>query len=213
MRRSAATPRRMSSGLSMVKIFISYRRDDSAYVAAAINERLSDRFGSDAVFFDIDKIPLGRDFRTYIADQVGQCNVVLAVIADQWLTTSPAGARRLDAPTDYVRVELESALAHGKTVVPVLVGNAEMPSADELPESLKDLPFLNAAEVRPGRDLAAHIERLLEGVVSIVQPEAGPEPKPSVPSPRAAKHARSSHPGPRTVLQRTLPRSCGSRSS
>ena len=52
----------------MTRIFLSYRRHDSAYVASAINEKLEQRFGTDSVFFDVDSIPLGTDFRKYISE-------------------------------------------------------------------------------------------------------------------------------------------------
>ena len=40
----------------MAKIFISYRRDDSAGHAGRLYDRLSDHFGLDQVFMDIDTI-------------------------------------------------------------------------------------------------------------------------------------------------------------
>jgi len=41
----------------MAKIFLSYRRQDSAGVAGRIYDRLRDHFGNDAVVMDIDSIP------------------------------------------------------------------------------------------------------------------------------------------------------------
>ena len=43
----------------MAKIFLSYRRQDSAGVAGRIYDRLRAHFGDDAVFMDIDSIPFG----------------------------------------------------------------------------------------------------------------------------------------------------------
>ena len=92
------------------KIFISYRREDSEDAAGRLKEKLSDHFGADRVFFDVDSIPVGVDFRRYIHDAVSQCNVLLAVIGRDWLGTDNAeGQRRLDDPTDFVRIEVESA--------------------------------------------------------------------------------------------------------
>ena len=67
----------------MPRIFISYRRDDSAFVAQQINERLKDRFSDKSVFIDIDAIVLGVGFQKEIDDAVGQCDVMLAVIGDR----------------------------------------------------------------------------------------------------------------------------------
>ena len=149
----------------MTKIFISYRRDDSSYIAGMINDRLGKHFGPNSVFLDIDSIPLGLDFRKHISDSVGQCNVLLALIGDSWINaTNDQGSRRLDDPTDFVRLEVESALKRDIPVIPVLVGKARMPSATELPSSLQELAFRNAAEVRAGLDLQEHLTRLVRGI-------------------------------------------------
>ena len=43
----------------MPKIFLSYRRQESPGVAGRIYDRLCSHFGDDAVFMDVDSIPLG----------------------------------------------------------------------------------------------------------------------------------------------------------
>jgi hypothetical protein len=154
----------------MTKIFISYRRDDSPYIAGIINERLEKHFGPNSVFFDIDSIPLGLDFRKRISDSVGQCNVLLAIIGDSWINAiNNHGGRRLEDPADFVRLEIESALKRDIPVIPVLVGKARVPSEKELPSSLKELAFRNAAEVRAGRDLQEHLSRLVRGIDALSQ--------------------------------------------
>jgi len=155
----------------MPRIFISYRRGDSAYIADTINQALQKRFGLASVFFDVDAIPLGVDFRATIANAVGQCDVLLAIIGDRWLG-DPSHQHRLDDPADYVRIEVESALERGIPVIPVLVGNATIPSDADLPESMRGLRYRNAAEVRAGRDLQQHLERLVRGVESTYQQES-----------------------------------------
>jgi hypothetical protein len=45
-----------------MKVFISYRRKDSHYIADRIYDWLEREFGRDNLFKDIDAIPLGRDF-------------------------------------------------------------------------------------------------------------------------------------------------------
>lgn len=159
----------------MAGIFISYRRDDSAYIASAINDRFQNRFGGENIFFDIDTIPLGVDFRDHIGGAVGGCDVLLVVIGDQWVNAKDKdGELRLPQSTDYVRVEIESALQRNVPVVPVLVGNATMPTEADLPESIRELAFRNAAEVRAGRDLSDHLDRLVRdvGVVAGIKPTA-----------------------------------------
>lgn len=109
---------------AMAQIFISYRREDSAYVAGMLSEKLQDRFGKGPVYLDIDNIPFGVDFREHINSAVGQCDMLLALIGDAWITTrTNDGRRRLDNPADFVRLEIESALARNIPVVPVLLSS------------------------------------------------------------------------------------------
>jgi hypothetical protein len=89
------------------RIFVSYRREETAYPAAWLYDRLADRFGDGQVFKDVDSIELGDDFAEVITGAVGSCDVLLALIGNQWLRiTDEHGRRRLDDPDDFVRVEI-----------------------------------------------------------------------------------------------------------
>ena len=173
-----------ASSNNMAQIFISYRRHDSAYLAATLSDKLQQHFGPNSVFFDIDNIPLGVDFREYIGNAVGQCDVLLVIIGDQWMgPTDSNGKRRIDDPSDYVRIEVESALKRNIPVIPVLIEEATMPSPADLPPSLESMSFRNAAEIRAGRDLRQHIEQLIQGLETIIKPTAsGATPKNDEPS-------------------------------
>jgi hypothetical protein len=82
------------------RIFISYRREETAYPAGWLYDRLADHYGGGQVFKDVDSIQLGDDFVEVITSAVGSCDVLLALIGDQWLTiTDEHGRRRLDNPT------------------------------------------------------------------------------------------------------------------
>ncbi len=132
-----------------------------------LGEKLQESFGDKAVFLDIDNIPLGVDFRTHINSAVSESDILIALIGDSWLEAkSMDGKRQIDHKTDFVRLEIESALDRNIPVIPVLVGNAQMPNESELPESLSSLPYRNAAEIRPGRDLKNHINMLVKGIES-----------------------------------------------
>ncbi|MFI0400863.1 MAG: toll/interleukin-1 receptor domain-containing protein [Thiolinea sp.] len=149
----------------MPRIFISYRRDDSGYIAGMLAERLEAVFGSDSVFIDVDAIPLGVDFREYLNQAVAKSELMLALMGNEWLNVKNAqGLRRLDDPADFVRIEIEAALKRQIPVVPVLLEQARMPLEAELPPSLQPLAFRNAAEIRSGRDLNYHIEQLIRGI-------------------------------------------------
>ena len=92
-------------------IFISYRRQETAFPAGWLYDRLRYRFGPDQVFKDVDNIDPGDDFIDKITTAVGSCDVLLALMGREWLTiTDGAGGRRLDDPEDFVRVEIEAAV-------------------------------------------------------------------------------------------------------
>ena len=156
----------------MTKIFLSYRREDSADVVGRIFDHFEHRFGRDRLFLDVDAIRFGEDFRHRIGEVLDQTAVLLAIIGDRWLDASdeaqPTGPRRLDDPNDYVRIEISSALERGITVVPVLVGKARMPHVAQLPVHLAELSYRNAAEVRSGRDFSYHINRLIEEIADVL---------------------------------------------
>jgi TIR domain-containing protein len=137
-----------SSPAASGRIFISYRREETAYPAGWLYDRLADRFGSDQVFKDVDSIQLGDDFVDVITRAVGACDVLLAVIGREWLTITDArGRRRLDNPNGFVRLEIEAALTRNVRVIPILVDGASMPDAAELPESLARLVRRQALEL------------------------------------------------------------------
>jgi hypothetical protein len=131
-----------------VTVFVSYRRDDVPDAADRLATALSGRFGRDRVFLDVDSIEIGASFAKVIDQWISRCDVVLAVIGRGWLdATDDGGARRLENPRDYVRLELEAALSRDMRVVPVLVHGARMPKPGELPESLVPLSDRNALEL------------------------------------------------------------------
>jgi hypothetical protein len=133
------------------RVFISYRREETAYPAGWLYDRLASRYGGQ-VFKDIDSIQLGDDFVEVITRAVGSCDVLLALIGDQWLAITDArGRRRLDDPDDFVRLEIEAALTRNVRVIPILVEGARLPRADELPPSLAGLVRRQALELSPAR--------------------------------------------------------------
>lgn len=153
----------LSSGL----IFISYRRSDSRYVAAHIRDHLVQEnvFGTDAVFMDFSSIYPGGDFREYIEQALSHCKVLLAVMGSEWLNaTDKEGNRRLDDANDWVRIEIEQALHRKILVIPVCVDGTQMPKADDLPSSIKELAYRQAVDIRSGRYLQRDLQILVEDI-------------------------------------------------
>jgi tetratricopeptide (TPR) repeat protein len=144
------------------QIFISYRRDDAGYVTGHINDRLRKEFGDEFIFTDVDRIDLGVDFRASLDLMVSECQILLAVVGTAWLTVKDRdGQPRLQDPTDFVRIEIESALQRDIPVIPLLVSGARMPSKDDLPKTLKDFAFRNGTKIRPAPDFHTDIDRLI----------------------------------------------------
>jgi hypothetical protein len=159
------TPDRLEPAPAPSKIFICYRREDSADVTGRIYDRLVERFGREQVFKDVDSIPLGLDFRTHLQEMVGACDVVIAVIGERWLSGGREGGRRLDDAKDFVRIELEAALQRNIPVVPVLVGGAQMPSSSDVPSTLVPLVYRHGMAVRPDPDFHHDVDRLIRGLL------------------------------------------------
>src|SRR5271169_6222838 len=136
----------------MRAIFISYRRDDAEGQAGRLYDDLIRRFGEGSVFMDVVGIEPGLDFRKVIDKSVSSCGVLLSLIGPAWLDAKDkTGQRRLDDPSDFVRLETASALKRDIPVVPVLVAKAQMPSAGQLPDDLKELAYRNAVELTHAR--------------------------------------------------------------
>ena len=146
------------------KLFINYRRDDTAPYAGRLYDRLSLRFGEDQVFIDIDQIEPGEDFVEVINRKVGTCDIAIVAIGPNWLhATDASGKRRLDDEEDFVRMEIVAALQRKIRVIPVLVGGARMPGRHDLPEALAPLSRRNAIELSETR-FHADVNRLIEAI-------------------------------------------------
>lgn len=148
----------------MPKIFVSYRRSDAREEAVRVADEAANEFGPSAVFFDTDTMLPGDTFPTKIVTNIGASTHVLVIIGPDWLVKSPeTGRPRLENPDDWVRNEVRMALDQGKTVIPVLVQNAEMPDPADVPPDLRALCDQNAIELRPDRfkgSLGILIDRL-----------------------------------------------------
>jgi len=167
----------------MPNIFFNYRRNDSHHAVGRVYDGLERHFGHAQIFRDIDAMPPGRDFRKIIEFQVARCDVLLALMGDQWLTIADEhGNRRIDNVADWVRLEIEAALRRGIPVVPVLVGTASMPDPSQLPHALEHLAYRHAVWVRPDPDFRRDLERLIHGIEQTLALTVGPQPTATEPA-------------------------------
>jgi serine/threonine protein kinase/N-acetylneuraminic acid mutarotase len=182
---------------SAPKLFISYRREDTASHAGRLYDAMAARFGEGNVFMDIEIEP-GVDFVDLIREVIGACQAFLVIIGPTWATLSNGDSEsRIGDKEDYVRLEVETALRRRDVrVIPLLVGGARMPHPRELPEELRALTRRNALELSDLRwrydvgRLMGTLEELLEtGAASVAAGANAIEERP----PAAATEVKAGH--------------------
>jgi TIR domain len=158
----------------MTGIAISYRREDTAWIAGRIFDRLKDHYetpgtrgdgdNSVVLFMDYDSTPIGADFRKYIKGVLDECSILLAVIGARWIGDDGKGELRIMREGDWVRIEIETALANHIPVVPILIDRTPMPTADLLPEEIRELVYRQAAVIDTQLDFNSHVDRLIREI-------------------------------------------------
>jgi hypothetical protein len=148
----------------MGTVFISYRRESGAGEARALFNDLVAQLGHNSVFMDVDSIALGRDFRGVLQEILARCDLMLVLIDRNWTNArDERGRARLENPSDFVRLEIETALRRNIIVTPVLVQGAQMPASEQLPPEIADLAYRNGFELSHGRwesDVQEMVRRL-----------------------------------------------------
>ena len=148
------------------RIFISYRRDDSAGHVLALRAGVAEPLRGRPDFQGHGEHPLGRGLPRV---HQGRAHVVLGdvgVIGRDWLTVQDPQlkTRRLDNPDDPLRLEVATALGSERIrVIPVLVDRGVMPKQEDLPRDLADLHFRNALELSDTR-WESDVKRLIQAI-------------------------------------------------
>ena len=169
------------------QIFLSYRRMDDAGHAGRLHDTLAHALPSSTLFMDnVGLIQPGDDFTEVIHAHVQHCDALLAIIGPRWLELLHAATPH---KRDFVVFEIETALTSGRRVIPVLVGNARMPEAANLPACIRPLVKRQAFEIRPDhfkRDceyFAEHLEACLAEPNCSTLPHERPTPRGAAPTP------------------------------
>lgn len=178
-----------TAGLGAQKVFICYRREETAAHAGRLYDAMVARFGERNVFMDVDIEP-GVDFVERITRVVSGCLVLIVVMGRTWATVADEnGSPRLADPDDFVRLEVETGLRSSKvTPIPVLVSGARMPRREDLPSELQPLTRRNAldlSDARWGYDvgrLNARLDDLLGETSAVRQTVAEQPPSPDTPA-------------------------------
>lgn len=179
-------------------IFVNYRGTDEIWATEYVYARMTEAFGADAVFKAGNALRPGDQYPQILDEKAAHCPVMLVCIGPSWADTKDAsGARRLDSPDDWVRKEIQLALRAGNRVVPLLIGNHGMvsvPSAEELPEDLRDLVGRQAQRIAPGGGLDETMPALIADLAASV-PELGVlyEARQRPSEPRQDSHSDENH--------------------
>jgi len=163
----------------MSAVFISYRRSGAKHSAYRLKDKLKQAFGADKVFIDLEDIDAGLPFADVIRDTIDRCSVILIVIGPKWLEMQDMrGSRRLDDVDDWVRQEIEAAMASDARVIPVLVDGAAELKVDEVPESLREFAGLQAMRLSE-EEVYWHfdVDRLIDRILA-ADPSLKPDDQP-----------------------------------
>jgi hypothetical protein len=174
-----------SDGAPAQKVFICYRREESAPHAGRLYDAMVARFGEGNVFMDLDLAP-GVDFVERITQVVSGCLALIIVMGPKWAAAEDAdGKRRIEDPADFVRLEVQTGLSRSDvTPIPLLVAGARMPRREDLPSELQPITRRNALELSEGRwayDVGRLLDRLDELLPDGVGPAAESAPQPPAP--------------------------------
>ena len=157
----------------MVKVFISYRRSDSEADAGRLHDHLVKAFGESNIFLDVYSILPGQDFLAALEQQLKTTDLILVLIGPEWLNTRDAdGRRRIDSPNDYVRFEIERALGSHKSMIPILIRDAKMPSAEQLPESIRAFSRKQALTMFHS-SFARDVQSLIDSIHKVLASQEG----------------------------------------
>jgi hypothetical protein len=165
----------------VARVFICYRREDAPATTGRIYDHLVQSFGEGSVFKDVDSIPIGADFPSHIQRILRQATAQVVVIGPRWRDSrDEAGQPRLQNPGDFVRQEIETGLASGIPVIPVLVEGVTMPPAQVLPASVAPLTRLQAVNIRFDPDFTADMRRLITTIERVDPTAHGTAARPGV---------------------------------
>lgn len=142
-----------------MRLFISYRRADNAEFVERIRDWLLHRYGRENVFMDFDAIPPFVRFADYIRARLQESDAVIVIVGPRWLELLREKAA--GGEDDFVRIEVEEALALGKRIAPICIKGGMMPRRGDVPESLRGLCDYNAASLDSGRGFYEGIERIV----------------------------------------------------
>jgi hypothetical protein len=178
-----------------LSVFISYRRDDASSAARLLYEHLAQKLGAANLFFDVEKLTPGMEWRRAINASANTAGILLVLIGPRWIAVLHDRGQRaaVELVDDVARAEIEIGLRNDDvTLVPVLVEGAWMPPAHVLPASIRPIADLQAQSLRTEtytedvERLIEHLYRLASEHRTVAKPQSVQEPAPPLPTPISA---------------------------
>lgn len=111
---------------------------------------------------------------TTINTALEACKIGIVIIGPRWLEKDDTGHVRLMGDGDVMREEIATLLRMGKRVVPVLVGGAQLPTEDQLPEELHTLTAHQATSIS-NSNWATVVRSLIRSIQTALDSEPSPE--------------------------------------
>ena len=156
---------RLGGDAASCQRFSSHTGEKTRSLVGRIFDRLANHYGRSNIFRDIESMPLGVDYRTHLRSTIQSSDIVLAVIGSQWLSVqNERGRPRITDTGDWVRIELEAALAKGIPVIPLCVDRVPMPKESELPKGVREFAFRHSTCIDSGIDFQSHMDRLISSM-------------------------------------------------
>jgi hypothetical protein len=136
-------------------IFFCHRADEDGPYVARLRAELVPQLGQRMSTQDVHAVEA-------VVAGVSRCPQAVVLIGPSWLEVrTPGGLRLLDRPDDEVRVSLVASLALGRPLTALLLGEARLPTREELPEPLAALADLDPVRLAtPDGDLTPLLARL-----------------------------------------------------
>lgn len=153
-----------------MKIFISYRRNDTADMAGRLYGDLKKKFSNAEIFFDANEIPSGAELSNYIREKIKEADLLLAIIGWNWTDYSEETKKnRIFEEYDWVKEELLIAIKNKTPIMPVLAFGAPFPSRKAIPIDIRHILNINSARLRRDPDYESDFEELSNSISLIIQ--------------------------------------------
>jgi 4a-hydroxytetrahydrobiopterin dehydratase len=149
------------------RVFLSYRRSDLPDQATALQLVLKHALPDVSVFVDTESINPSERWPDRLITALGHSSAMVALIGPNWRGEAD-GTDRFANRKDWVRLELEYALEHKVTVVPVLFGTTTKTAYRKLPRSLKGMEHIEVLKVSRDEHWSQDVTRLARVVASIL---------------------------------------------